>query len=283
MNLLSIFVHYLYKILMITFPNAKINLGLNIVEKRPDGYHNIETIFYPIGWKDALEIVPADKTTLTVSGIAIDGDPDKNLVMKALRLLREDYEIGDLSVLLQKNIPFGAGLGGGSADGAFMLSLLNKFYELHISENELASYAVRLGADCPFFIYNRPVFATGIGDILEPVDVNLGQNHFVVIKPDVAVPTAEAYSKVKPHKPQKSLKALIALPVEEWKDVVVNDFEQSVFAKHSELTELKAHLYKQGALYASMSGSGSALYGIFPPDVRPELNVRNCAIWRELK
>jgi len=268
---------------MITFPNAKINLGLNIVEKRPDGYHNIETIFYPIGWKDALEIVPSDATSLTISGIAIDGDPEKNLVMKALRLLREDYAIGELSVSLQKNIPFGAGLGGGSADGAFMLSLLNKFYELHISEAELASYAVRLGADCPFFIYNWPVFATGIGDILEPVDVNLGQNHFVVIKPDIAVPTAEAYSNVKPHKPQESLKALIALPVEEWKDVVVNDFERSVFAKHPELNDLKALLYKQGALYASMSGSGSSLYGVFPPDIRPELSLRNCAIWGELK
>ena len=264
---------------MITFPNAKINLGLNIVEKRPDGYHNLETIFYPVGWKDALEVVPADAVSLTVSGIPIAGEAEKNLVMKAYCLLKEDYELDNLAIYLQKNIPFGAGLGGGSADGAFMLSLLNRYFNLQLTEEELAVYAVRLGADCPFFIYNRPVFATGIGDVLEPIEVGLGDNRIVIIKPDVAVPTAEAYSRVVPRRPATSLKTLITSPVEEWKDSVENNFEASVFAIHPELAELKELLYKKGALYASMSGSGSALYGIFPPDSCPQFDLSNCLVW----
>ncbi|MBP1639310.1 MAG: 4-diphosphocytidyl-2C-methyl-D-erythritol kinase [Bacteroidetes bacterium] len=264
---------------MITFPNAKINLGLNIVEKRSDGYHNLETIFYPVGWKDALEVVPADSVSLTISGIPIAGEAEKNLVMKAYRLLKKDYDLDNLNIYLRKNIPFGAGLGGGSADGAFMLSLLNRYFNLRLTEAELAVYAVRLGADCPFFIYNKPMFATGIGDILEPIEVNLGDYHIVIIKPDVAVPTVEAYSRVVPRQPAISLKTLIALPVEEWKGGVVNDFEVSVFTCHPELAELKELLYKNGAVYASMSGSGSALYGIFPPDLYPQFDIPNCVVW----
>ena len=264
---------------MITFPNAKINLGLNIVEKRADGYHNLETIFYPVGWNDALEVVPADAVSLSISGIPIAGEAEKNLVMKAYRLLREDYQLDDLAIFLRKNIPFGAGLGGGSADGAFMLSLLNRYFNLQLTEEALAAYAVRLGADCPFFIYNRPVFATGIGDVIEPIEVSLGDNRIVIIKPDVAVPTAEAYSRVVPRRPAISLKTLIAAPVEEWRERVTNDFEASVFACHPELAELKSLLYKKGALYASMSGSGSALYGIFPPDSSPRFDLPNCLIW----
>lgn len=264
---------------MITFPNAKINLGLNIVEKRADGYHNLETIFYPVGWKDALEVIPADAVSLTISGIPIAGEAEKNLVMKAYRLLREDYQLDNLAICLRKNIPFGAGLGGGSADGAFMLSLLNRYFNLQLTEEELAAYAVRLGADCPFFVYNRPVFATGIGDVIEPIEVGLGDNRIVIVKPDVAVPTAEAYSRVVPRRPAISLKTLIAAPVEEWRETVTNDFEASVFACHPELAELKALLYKKGALYASMSGSGSALYGIFPPDSCPRFDLPNCLIW----
>jgi 4-diphosphocytidyl-2-C-methyl-D-erythritol kinase len=252
---------------MINFPNAKINIGLNIVGKRPDGYHNLETIFFPIGWKDSLEIIPAKATTLALSGIPIQGDADKNLVIKALQLIKNDFPIEELSVYLQKNIPFGAGLGGGSADGAFMLRLLNSYFKLNLSDEQLAGYAVGLGADCPFFIHNKPMFASGIGDCLEPVDMTLGNNYLVVVKPNIAVSTVEAYSMVVPKLPSQSLKTLIQQPIETWRETIVNDFESSVFAKYPAIAQLKEQLYQHGALYASMSGSGSAVYGIFPPEV----------------
>lgn len=264
---------------MVLFPNAKINLGLNIIEKRPDGYHNLETVFYPVTWRDVLEIIPSDTTSLTVSGILVDGNFEENLVIKALRLLQHDFDIGNFSVFLQKNIPFGAGLGGGSADGACMLTLLNRQCNLSLSNEQLAAYAIRLGADCPFFIYNRPMFADGIGDRLEPIDINLESYRMVILKPATAVSTAEAYSMVKPHKPDVPLKSLITLPVANWRSVVVNDFEASVFARHPELEHLKALLYEQGAFYASMSGSGSALYGIFPSNIYPRIDVPDCKVW----
>jgi len=268
---------------MISFPNAKINIGLNVVDKRADGYHNLETVFFPVGWKDVLEVIPADKTSLTLSGIPIEGDSSKNLVMKALNLLKLDFPVCELAVFLQKNIPFGAGLGGGSADGAAMLKLLNNYFALDLSDKQLATYAVRLGADCPFFIYNKPMFASGIGDVLEPIEVTLGENYLVVVKPDVAVSTAEAYAMVTPAHPLHSLKELIRQPIEQWKESIKNDFEASVFAKHPSIGQIKSELYALGALYASMSGSGSAVYGIFPPDVQPSFNFTGSVVWSDHK
>jgi len=251
---------------MITFPNAKLNLGLNIVSKRPDGYHNLETIFYPIAIKDALEIIvkeEQDKDTFFEAGIKIDAAPDNNLVMKALKLMRLHYHFPSIEVHLLKKIPFGAGLGGGSADASFMLKLLNQTFQINISDEELAKLAVQLGADCPFFIYNRSVFATGIGEIFEEVQLSLKAYHFVLIKPDIHVPTKDAYALTTPQYPKQSLKDLIKLPVSEWNGLMINDFEKSVFEKYPVINEIKDTLYKQGALYASMSGSGSSVFGIF--------------------
>ena len=254
---------------MITFPNAKINIGLNIVEKRPDGYHNIETLFYPIPIKDALEIVPSngEKHLFNSYGIPIEENPEKNLVIKAVHLLEKDFHIPGLEIHLEKAIPFGAGLGGGSADAAFMLKMLNEFLNLNLSDSQLEHYASKVGADCPFFIKNKPAFASGIGDILEPVELALKGYFLVLIKPDINVPTPEAYSLISPKKPEISIKELIKKPVKEWKNGIVNDFEKNIFAKHTAIAEIKEQLYDKGALYASMSGSGSSVFGIFDKQV----------------
>ena len=213
---------------MICFPNAKINLGLNVVSKRPDGYHNIETIFYPIPVKDALEIVASDQPSFTGTGIPVDAPQEKNLVIKALNALKTRYEIPPLEIHLLKAIPFGAGLGGGSTDAAFMLKLVNDFCGLDIHPDELEAIASTIGADCPFFIRNTPVFATGTGNQFEPVDLSLKDYYLCLVKPDVAVSTPEAYSMVTPATPETSLKEIIRLPVSEWKERMVNDFERSV-------------------------------------------------------
>jgi 4-diphosphocytidyl-2-C-methyl-D-erythritol kinase len=254
---------------MIVFPNAKINLGLNITEKRADGYHNLETVFYPIPLKDALEIVPSDdnKHTLHVSGVPIDGNPEQNLVMKALKLLSDAYTIPALDIFLEKIIPSGAGLGGGSADGAFMLGLVNKLLQLNISNAELEKYAARLGADCPFFIENKAVFASGTGTILNPIDLSLKGLFIVLVKPDVHVPTPLAYSLISPRKPELSLKKIILQPVATWKNVLVNDFEEPIIGKYPVIGKIKEMLYAHGALYASMSGSGSSVFGLFTSPV----------------
>jgi 4-diphosphocytidyl-2-C-methyl-D-erythritol kinase len=250
---------------MITFPNAKINIGLNIVEKRPDGYHNLETVFYPVPLKDALEIVPSDgkKHSFHSSGIPIEGDPDKNLVMKALHLLEKDFHIPGLNIYLEKAIPFGAGLGGGSADAAFMLKMLNEFSSLNLPDSRLEDYASQIGADCPFFIKDKPAFASGTGNILEPVALSLNGYFLVLIKPDIHISTPEAYSLISPQKPEFSIKEWINKPVNEWKNGIVNDFEKSIFVKYPAIAVIKEQLYSKGALYASMSGSGSSVFGIF--------------------
>jgi 4-diphosphocytidyl-2-C-methyl-D-erythritol kinase len=255
---------------MIAFPNAKINLGLTAVSKRPDGYHNIETVFYPVKLYDALEIVPAreGKTTFTVSGIPVDGNPENNLVMKALNLLKKDYDLPEIAVYLRKNIPFGAGLGGGSSDAAFMLKLLNDFAGLHLSPEQLETYAARLGSDCPFFIQNKPVFAEGTGNIFTPVNLSLAEYYFVLVKPDIAVSTREAYAKIQPAPTNFPADEIIQRPVNEWKDLLINDFEEIVFAQHPEIGVIKQQLYSQGAIYAGMSGSGSSVFGIFEKPLR---------------
>jgi 4-diphosphocytidyl-2-C-methyl-D-erythritol kinase len=265
---------------MICFPNAKINLGLNIVAKRPDGYHDIETVFYPIPLCDALEIVPAKtgQTTFVQTGILVDGKPENNLVIKALHLLKKDFDIPEADIYLRKHIPFGAGLGGGSADAACMLKLLNDFAGLHLSTTQLEEYAAQIGADCPFFIQNQAVFAEGTGNIFSPVTVSLKGYYLVLIKPDISVSTKEAYFLVKPQQPVFPLIKTIQLPVNEWKEKLVNDFESSVFALYPEIAAIKQKLYDQGAVYASMSGSGSSVYGIFENAVNLKKNFNQFLI-----
>lgn len=268
---------------MITFPNAKINLGLNIVEKRTDGYHNLETIFYPVHIEDALEIgvlnEPDAEFRLQVSGISVEGKPEDNLVVKAYRMLKQDFNLPPIEIYLYKRIPSGAGLGGGSADAAFMLKLLNDKFGLDISVDKLEEYAARLGADCAFFIKNTPTFAEGIGNIFEKVELNLNQYHIAIVKPDIFVSTRDAFSLIKPSRPQVSLKEIIKNPVETWKDNMVNDFETSVFAKYPAIGDIKQKLYDLGAVYASMSGSGSSVYGIFKEKADLKKHFNGCFVW----
>ncbi len=248
---------------MITFPNAKINIGLLITGKRQDGFHNLETIFFPVGWNDVLEVVESDHVQFSSSGISISGNPESNLVMKAYRLLQEEFDLPALKIHLHKNIPFGAGLGGGSSDAAFMLKMLNKTFELNISRERMLGYAASLGSDCPFFILNEPVFATGRGEIMQPADVRLNGMFIFLVKPPVEVSTAKAFQFIIPEKPEISLPDLLNLPVEKWKDKVFNQFENSVFQQYPIIKEIKQQLYGLGAIYASMSGSGSCVFGIF--------------------
>lgn len=269
---------------MICFPNAKINLGLNIVSKRPDGYHNLETIFYPINIKDALEIIVREEQendTFIEAGIKVDASPNNNLVMKALKLMRQHYTFPSVEVHLLKKIPFGAGIGGGSADASFMLKLLNQTFNLNATDEELASLAVKLGADCPFFIYNRPMFASGIGEVLDEIDLTLKDYHFVLLKPDIHIPTKDAFAQIRPIQPQNSLEEIITRPISEWKELMENDFEKSIFPKYPLIREIKDRLYSSGALYASMSGSGSSVFGIFKDEPETFKNLYpGCFLWQ---
>lgn len=253
---------------MITFPNAKINLGLNIIEKRPDGYHNLETIFYPINLQDALEVTRQEgnnkEYTLRISGMTLDGDPEDNLVVRAYKLLKNDHpQIQPIDIHMYKHIPAGAGLGGGSSDAAHMIKLLNEKFALALGAEQMEKYATQLGADCAFFIKNQPVFASGIGEIFEPIELSLKGYHIVLVKPDIFVSTRDAFSQIKPERPAVSLKEIVKQPIESWKGSMKNDFESSVFQKFPEIAAIKDELYDLGAVYASMSGSGSAVYGIF--------------------
>ena len=253
---------------MITFPNAKINLGLNIVEKRPDGYHNLETIFYPINLQDALEVTRRENNdkeyTLHISGSPLEGEPEDNLVVKAYKLLKKDYPgLLPVDIHMYKHIPAGAGLGGGSSDAACMIKLLNDKFSLGLSTERMEEYAVKLGADCAFFIRNKPVFATGIGNLFEPVELSLKGYHIILINPDIFVSTRDAFAEITPVRPAVSLKEIVKQPMETWKNSMKNDFEDSVFKKFPEIAAIKDELYDLGAVYAAMSGSGSSVYGIF--------------------
>lgn len=255
---------------MITFPNAKINLGLNIVEKRPDGYHNLETIFYPIPLQDALEITPWEggerKYKLAQSGIQIAGDDENNLVVKAYKLLDNLHNLPPIEINLLKHIPSGAGLGGGSADAAFMLCMLNQHFQLNIPNEQLEVYAAQLGADCAFFVENKPTFAEGIGNIFSPIELSLKGYKLVLVKPDIFVSTRDAFAQIKPKRPTISLKEVAKMPIEAWKTYMVNDFEESVFPQFPAIADIKAKLYDMGAIYASMSGSGSSVFALFKGD-----------------
>lgn len=248
---------------MIVFPNAKINIGLNVVSRREDGFHNLETIFYPIKLADALEVAVTGETRLTISGIQIDGAPESNLILKAYQLLKSEFNLPPLQFHLHKVIPFGAGLGGGSSDAAFTLKMLNDYYNLGLQSQQLETYAAQIGADCPFFIRNKPTFATGIGNIFHDIELDLSDYEIVILKPNISVSTPEAYRNVIPRNPKYRLTEIVKTPVEDWKNLIVNDFEKNVFLLHPQIAELKQLLYELGANYVSMSGSGSAIFGIF--------------------
>jgi len=255
---------------MIIFPNAKINIGLNVINRRDDGYHNLETIFYPINIKDALEIVEAAELSFESSGLEIPGRVEDNLCIKGYHLLKKDFDLPPVKIHLHKNIPIGAGLGGGSADAAFFIRLVNHNFNLGLTDDDMIAYARKLGADCAFFIKNKPVFAFEIGDEFEPVRLDLSKYQIVLVMPPVHVSTAEAYRGVKPAPVKESLMDLIYEPVANWKKYIKNDFEASVFKNHPEIRGVKAALYEAGALYASMSGSGASVFGIF--ETTPDLS-----------
>lgn len=253
---------------MVTFPCAKINLGLNIVARRNDGYHNIETVFYPIPLHDNLEVVSAPNATqpclLHETGLQLDSSPQSNLVVKVYQLLKEDYaQLPPIEVWLHKRIPSGAGLGGGSSDAAFMMRLLNEQYNLGMEDDDIEYRLGKIGADCPFFYKAHPAYATGIGDILTPINFDLAGWNLLLVKPRVHVSTKEAYALVSPKPSKENLLLSLERPVETWKDTVKNDFETSVFYKHPEIAAIKQTLYDMGAVYASMSGSGSSVFGLF--------------------
>ncbi len=253
---------------MLLYPNCKINIGLRIVGKRRDGYHNLETLFYPVyALHDELEIHPAGAFSFAQEGIAVDCPPEKNLIVRCYRQMREHYpQIGDVAIRFRKNIPFGAGLGGGSSDAAHTALALNELYQLELSKAALAEEVRTLGADCPFFIYNTPCYAEGIGDELTETDFSLRGMRLVLYKPDCGVSTREAYSGITLH-PEHAGEIRQALvsgkPIEDIRDVLVNDFEQTIFPLHPEIARLKQQLLDAGAVYASMSGSGSTVFGIF--------------------
>lgn len=278
---------------MITFPCAKINLGLNIVSKRPDGYHNLETVFYPIPLTDALEIKYMDEKfpsespcDLKITGNDVDCNEEDNLVIKAYQLLAADFQLPRVHAHLVKRIPTQAGLGGGSSDAAYMIRLLDERFRLNIGIPEMERYAAKLGADCAFFITADPSYAEGIGDVLMPADVpgaGLGGYYLAVVKPSVAVSTRDAYAAIVPKTPAKCCRDIVRQPIETWKDELVNDFEAPIFAMHPELAAIKLSLYDAGAVYAAMSGSGSALFGIFreqPTGLEKEFEGMFCQLMK---
>lgn len=270
---------------MLFFPNAKINLGLNIINKREDGYHDIETVFYPVGLKDALEgiksgVGPAvDGKEIGIrfscSGLEVAGEANHNLCVKAYQLLQNDFpSLSSVQLHLHKAIPMGAGLGGGSADGAFTLLLLDQLCGLHLSKEQLTHYALQLGSDCPFFIVNKPCHAAGRGEIINEIELDLSPYQFVIINPGIHVATAAAFAQIKPGKPARAIADIISLPVWQWKELLVNDFEKTVSQTHPEIATIKRELYQKGAVYASMSGSGSSVFGLFEKGNTPALTLQ---------
>lgn len=264
---------------MISFPPCKINVGLNVVLKRTDGYHEIETCFYPLPWTDILEIIIADTLEFTQSGLSIPGNFTDNLCVKAYELLRKDFNLKPVKIHLHKIIPTGAGLGGGSSDAAHTLRLLNEIFNLGIAHAQLKEYASRLGSDCAFFIEDKPMLGTGRGEILEEIKIDLQGKYIVVVKPDIHISTAEAYASITPAFSVNRVRDVVEMEIPNWKNLLVNDFENHVFTKYPRIAGIKAKLYEQGAQYASMSGSGSSVFGIFEKPVDLKKFFPDCIYW----
>jgi 4-diphosphocytidyl-2-C-methyl-D-erythritol kinase len=267
---------------MVTFPFCKINLGLHVLEKRSDGFHNIETCFYPVPWTDILEMVPANDFSFTNSGITVPGNWESNLCVKAYQLLKQDFNLPPVHIYLHKIVPMGAGLGGGSSDGAHSIRLLSEIFNLSLSQQQLETYASVLGSDCSFFLKHEAMLGTQKGEVLSPVAISLAGKYITIVKPPVHVSTAEAYAGVKPGTPAQKVKSIIEnYSLSEWKNVLLNDFEESVFRKYPQIQEIKKRLYDLGAAYAAMSGSGSSVFGIFNnPQAIGEFP--GCIVWTGL-
>jgi len=264
---------------MIRFPNSKINLGLYVKEKREDGYHNLESVFYPINCCDALEIISTQDTEITfnTSGLTVKGDANDNLCMKAVKLLQRDFPgIRGLNIYLHKQIPTGAGLGGGSSDAVACLLLLNDMFSLNLQRNDLEKYALELGSDCPFFVNNKPAFVTGRGENIHDIDLSLDQYDILIVHPGIHISTAQAFKELDPTRftnERRDIREIIKSPVADWKEIILNDFEVPAFKLYPELREIKNKIYSSGALYCSLTGSGSALYGIFNKNDHPTLDL----------
>ena len=266
---------------MLLFPNAKINLGLSVTEKRTDGFHNIETVMVPIGLCDVLELIvaPDGQFLFSTSGLKINGDQNQNLVMKAWDMLRIKFQLPSVKIHLHKVIPLGAGLAGGSADAAFLIKGVNDLFNLNLSIEQMEAFTLELGSDCPFFIRNKPVFAKGRGEVFEDIEMDLGSYHIIVVKPEFRIDTAAAYSNIIPKQKAVSSFEVLKMNVSSWKDYLTNDFEKLVFEQHPQISSIKEDLFKMGAVYTSLSGSGSAVFGLFKdvPDVRTKFP--DCFVW----
>ncbi len=265
---------------VLVFPSCKINIGLRITEKRSDGFHNLQSCFYPVGWSDALESIPSSTFSFSSSGLPIPGESAKNLCVRAYELLKADFDLPPIQIHLHKIVPIGAGLGGGSADAAFMLKLLNEQFAVGLDVAQLENYARKLGSDCAFFIQNRPLYCTEKGDVFADIGVDLQGFHVVLIYPNLAISTAEAYAGVQPRQPETVLCEQLQMPIDTWRNTVRNDFEDSLFPKYPVLNQLKQQLYEAGAVYASMSGSGSTVYGIFNAPIATPNQFSAYRVWK---
>jgi 4-diphosphocytidyl-2-C-methyl-D-erythritol kinase len=271
---------------MILYPNAKINLGLNILEKRKDGFHNLESLFLPVGWSDVLEVLPSENDSgkdfmFVQTGIPLGLSGVENIIYKAYSLLKTDYDIDPVKVILHKQIPAGAGLGGGSSDAVSMVQLLNEIFNLKLSEETIFTYLEKIGSDCSFFYGNEPSFVRGRGEIIEPFSLDLSGYYLLIVVPDIHLSTMEAFSLITPRKPDFPLRQALQYPVNEWENIIKNDFEEVLFPKYPMLMEIKEKMYRTGALYSSMSGSGSAIYGIFKTEVNPINIFPGLLCWTE--
>ena len=268
---------------MIAFPNAKINIGLAVTAKRPDGFHTIESVMVPVRMNDILEMIisPNQEFSFSFSGIPLPGDYKNNLVYKAYQLIKKDFSLPEVHIHLHKIIPIGSGLGGGSSDAAFALKLLNQLFDLEIPASRLNDYAAKIGSDCAFFIQNQTAFATGKGEILEPLTLDLDSYSIVIIKPDIHISTALAYSWIRPAVPEIPPEQLVRLPVNEWKGKVINDFEPEIIKRYPIIETIRDHLYEIGAAYCSLTGSGAAVYGLFEKGTNPALNFPGCFVWSD--
>ena len=265
---------------MLAFPSCKINIGLRITEKRPDGFHNLQSCFYPVAWGDLLELIPAPEFRFSSSGLPIPGDSQRNLCVRAYELLKADFGLPSVQLHLHKVVPIGAGLGGGSADAAFTLKLVNEQFGLALDNESLENYARQLGSDCAFFVHNQPLYCLEKGDVFSPIQVDLSGYYILLVYPNLAISTAEAYAGVRPRMPDVSLFEQLQMPIDAWRETIHNDFEDSLFPQYPVLPQIKQQLYDAGAIYASMSGSGSTVYGIFNAPVLVPNQFVNYRVWK---